>query len=416
MLGKSKLMAKNKCYLPLIAAISYLALVILSPKNGHEWDNYCWGLWAETIQSKGLAAAYNSNSVINYLPLYLYVLKIYSILVPKAALFEMTYCLKSIGLLFDVVSIFVLTRLIEPENKPWKYFLLGLLNIGFIYNSFVWNQVDGILSFFVFSSILAAHKQKPIAAISLFLLAINFKLQGIIFLPILLALLTESLNLRRSIQAILVLITLQFLILLPFIMAGNVWNVWETAKGSMDYYPSISMNAYNFWYLFYNGSLMFVKDSNTFIFGFTHKQIGLTLFIISSAIVLLPLLTQSIKRLIGLEQARTELKTILLSASLLSLLFFYFNTQMHERYVHTALIFSTGLAFLYGAWGQWITLSLAYALSLESICKILKLENYNTLIFQPKFMSILYAISLAILFYHWAKTKPLKGSFKGWVR
>ncbi len=416
MLGKSKSMAKNKYYLPLIAAISYLTLVVLSPKNGHEWDNYCWGLWAETIQSKGLAAAYNSNSVINYLPLYLYVLKIYSILVPKAALFEMTYCLKSVSLLFDVVSIFVLTRLIEPEKKSWKYFLLGLLNIGFIYNSFVWNQVDGILSFFVFSSLFSAYKQKPILALCLFLMAINFKLQGIIFLPILLALLTESLNLRRSIQAILILITLQCLILLPFILAGNVWNVWETAKGSMDYYPSISMNAYNFWCLFYNGSLMFVKDSNTFIFGFTHKQIGLTLFLGCSAIVLLPLFTQSIKRLIGLEQARTELKTIFLSASLLSLLFFYFNTQMHERYVHTALIFSTGLAFLYGAWGQWIILSLAYALSLESICKILKLENYNTLMFQPKFMSILYAISLAILFYHWSKTKPLKGCFKGWIR
>ena len=416
MLGKSKSMAKNKYYLPLIAAISYLTLVVLSPKNGHEWDNYCWGLWAETIQSKGLAAAYNSNSVINYLPLYLYVLKLYSILVPKAALFEMTYCLKSVSLLFDVVSIFVLTRLIEPEKKSWKYFLLGLLNIGFIYNSFVWNQVDGILSFFVFSSLFSAYKRKPILALCLFLMAINFKLQGIIFLPILLALLTESLNLRRSIQAILILITLQCLILLPFILAGNVWNVWETAKGSMDYYPSISMNAYNFWCLFYNGSLMFVKDSNTFIFGFTHKQIGLTLFLGCSAIVLLPLFTQSIKRLIGLEQARTELKTIFLSASLLSLLFFYFNTQMHERYVHTALIFSTGLAFLYGAWGQWIILSLAYALSLESICKILKLENYNTLMFQPKFMSILYAISLAILFYHWSKTKPLKGCFKGWIR
>ena len=416
MLGKSKSMAKNKYYLPLIAAISYLTLVVLSPKNGHEWDNYCWGLWAETIQSKGLAAAYNSNSVINYLPLYLYVLKIYSILVHKAALFEMTYCLKSVSLLFDVVSIFVLTRLIEPEKKSWKYFLLGLLNIGFIYNSFVWNQVDGILSFFVFSSLFSAYKRKPILALCLFLMAINFKLQGIIFLPILLALLTESLNLRRSIQAILILITLQCLILLPFILAGNVWNVWETAKGSMDYYPSISMNAYNFWCLFYNGSLMFVKDSNTFIFGFTHKQIGLTLFLGCSAIVLLPLFTQSIKRLIGLEQARTELKTIFLSASLLSLLFFYFNTQMHERYVHTALIFSTGLAFLYGAWGQWIILSLAYALSLESICKILKLENYNTLMFQPKFMSILYAISLAILFYHWSKTKPLKGCFKGWIR
>ena len=44
-----KSMAKNKYYLPLIAAISYLTLVVLSPKNGHEWDNYCWGLWAETI-------------------------------------------------------------------------------------------------------------------------------------------------------------------------------------------------------------------------------------------------------------------------------------------------------------------------------------------------------------------------------
>ena len=409
-------MAKNKYLLPLISVITYLVLVFLAPKQGHDWDNYCWGLWAEMIQNKGLAAAYNSDSVINYLPLYLYVLKIYALLIPKAALFEMTYCLKAIGLLFDTAAIFILTRFIDQENKQWKYFLLGLLNIGFIYNSFIWNQVDGVLSFFVFTSILAAHKQKPILAICLFVLAINFKLQGIIFLPILLALLTESFNKRMFIKGALTVICLQLLILLPFIIAGNVWNVWETVKGSMDYYPSISMNAYNFWYFFYEGSLMFVKDSNIFIFGFTHKQIGLTLFIGGSTIVLLPLFVQSIKRIFRMESEKTKLKNIFLSATLLPFLFFYFNTQMHERYVHTALIFSTGLAFLYGAWGQWILLSIAYALSLESICKILKLENYNTVIFQPNFISILYAINLAILFYHWSKTKPLKGCFKGWVR
>jgi len=409
-------MAKNKYSLPLIAISTYLALVFLAPKQGHDWDNYCWGLWAEIIQSKGLAAAYNSDSVINYLPLYLYVLKVYSVLVPKAALFEMTHCLKAISLLFDVASIFILTQFIDQENKRWKYFLIGLLNIGFIYNSFVWNQVDGILSFFVFTSILAAHKQKPLLAVGLFVLAINFKLQGIIFLPILLALLTESFTKRILIRGALTIIGLQVLILLPFIFAGNVWNVWETAKGSMDYYPSISMNAYNFWYFFYEGSLMFVKDSNIFILGFTHKQIGLTLFIVCSATVLLPLFIKSIKLIVINEKEKYELKTIFLSATLLSLLFFYFNTQMHERYVHTALIFSTGLAFLYSAWGQWVFLSIAYALSLESICKVLNLDNYNTVIFQPKFISILYAISLAILFYHWVKTKPLKGCFKGWIR
>jgi Gpi18-like mannosyltransferase len=416
MLGKSKSMAKNKLFFPFLALTSYLVLFFLAPKQGHDWDNYCWGLWAEIIQNKGLSAAYNSDSVINYLPLYLYVLKIYALIVPKSSLFEMTYCLKSVSLLFDVVSIYLLTQLVVQENKRWKYFLLGLLNIGFIYNSFVWNQVDGILSFFVFTSILAAHKQKPILALSLFVLAINFKLQGIVFLPILLALLTESLNKQKLIKGALAVIGLQTVILLPFILAGNVWNVWETAKGSMDYYPSISMNAYNFWHFFYDGSLMFVKDSNVFVLGLTHKQIGLTLFLCSSAVVLLPLLIQSIKRLTGKEQALIELKTILLSATLISILFFYFNTQMHERYIHSALIFSTGLAFLYGAWGQWISLSLAYALSLESICKILNLENYNTLVFNPKFISLLYAISLAILVYHWVKTKPLKGGFKGWIR
>jgi Gpi18-like mannosyltransferase len=409
-------MAKNKYFLPLIAILSYLVLVFLAPKQGHDWDNYCWGLWAEIIQSKGLSAAYNSDSVINYLPLYLYVLKIYALLIPKAALFEMTYCLKSISLFFDVASIFILTQLIEQENKRWKYFLLGLFNIGFIYNSFVWNQVDGILSFFVFASILSAQKQKPVLALSLFLLAINFKLQGIIFLPILLALLTESLKPLTLLKGGLILTGIQTLILSPFIMAGNVWNIWETAKGSMDYYPSISMNAYNFWYLFYNGSLMFVKDSDIFCIGLSHKQIGLTLFLGSTTLILFPLLLQSLKRLLGKQQSKTELKAILLSSSLIAVLFFYFNTQMHERYIHSAIIFSTALAFLYGYWGQWTFISLAYALSLESICKILKLENYNTLIFQPKLISFLYSIGLIILVYHWAKSKPLKGCFEGWVR
>ena len=151
MLGKSRLMAKNKYLLPLISVITYWVLVFLAPKQGHDWDNYCWGLWAEMIQNKGLAAAYNSDSVINYLPLYLYVLKIYALLIPKAALFEMTYCLKAIGLLFDTAAIFILTRFIDQENKQWKY-LCNFRITRYFRNRFIRLEEILLISFFFYFS------------------------------------------------------------------------------------------------------------------------------------------------------------------------------------------------------------------------------------------------------------------------
>ena len=401
-------MEKSKRHLFYLALASYWVLIVFLPKFGHSWDNHCWGLWAEIIQNNGIASAYNSDSPINYLPLYLYVLKVYALIVPHSALFEMTYGLKALALLFDVGSMYLLCTLLPKSRKTWLFFLLGLFNIGFIYNAFIWNQVDGILSFLVFSSLIFADQKKATSALILFLLAINFKLQGIVLLPILLALLSSFIAAKKLLRILPILIALEILILWPFILAGNVWNVWEIAKGSMDYYPSISMNAFNFWHLVYSIDLMFKKDSLEFIWGFSHKQIGLSLFIVFSSLVLLPLLIKSIQNLVSKTKQSIDLKNMLISATLIVLLFFYFNTQMHERYIHMAIIFSTALAFLYGAWAQWILLSIAYALSLESICKFTNLNHAQLMLFKPQFIAILYTITLILLAITWLRSQQTK--------
>ena len=403
-------MAKNKYYLPLIAAISYLTLVVLSPKNGHEWDNYCWGLWAETIQSKGLAAAYNSNSVINYLPLYLYVLKIYSILVPKAALFEMTYCLKSVSLLFDVVSIFVLTRLIEPEKKSWKYFLLGLLNIGFIYNSFVWNQVDGILAFWVLLALIKAHKGQTAFAIVACIIAINFKIQAIVSFPLIGLVCLYHKDFKGILKGLLWGAIIQAIILLPFILIGQMHRVWLMATGSMDFFPFVSMNAQNLWHIVYSGDLTQKLDSEIICCGLSIKHFGLMLFFTSSCFVLWRLSIANFGSIKNPQVQRSDLnlEALLMIHCLISFVFFYFNTQMHERYIHPAIVSSVILAVRYKHWLQWLFFAFIYFISLESILQFLGLHIYHISLFHPKVIAILYGILGSYWLYLYLKTPLIK--------
>jgi len=93
-------------------------------------------------------------------------------------------------------------------------------------------------------------------------------------------------------------------------------------------------------------------------------------------------------------ESKMNLESWLLLMTIIPLFFFFFNTQMHERYIHPAIGFSTLLAFRHKHYGPWIIISLAYALSLESICKFLHLNNYGTMVFHPKFIAAWYGISL----------------------
>ncbi len=392
-----------KKYIPLCILLFTFCFVIM-PHDGNNWDINCWKQWAEYIFENGLGNVYNSNT--DYLPLFHYVLKIFGVFqgsIEKIG--SNIHYLKSITLLFHFLTGFFLISLIKkkgssPDNMI-VYVLFYLLNIAILYNTVVWGQVDAILTCLSFIACYFSFKKNVLLSLVFIVLAINFKLQAIIFLPVvglmLFPVIISTFSIKKVLKWIFIPFLLQIIILLPFILSGTLDNLWSVVTGSVGKWPVVSMNAYNIWDFILSGDLYTMPDNKTFI-GISYKQWGLLMFFVTSGIALFPLLKSgylSIKRKIDFN---FPIEKFLLLCGIIPLLFFYFNTQMHERYIHPALVFLIAYSLYTKKPFVLIIGCCAYLLNLEGVLKFMHIHNYGTLIFNRDFISSLYLLTIVWLY------------------
>jgi len=392
-------------YLPFL-----ILLITLIPQTGHGFDNYCWQKWAEYSFSNGISNIYNSGT--DYLPLYHYVLYIYAKLQGNIdAINNNIYDLKMVSIFFEFASSLILFKILKDHSgnfyKSILFSLFYLLNISVLYNSLIWGQIDGIMTFFVFSSIYFAYKKKIVLACSLYLLAINLKLQSIIFIPLIFILIFPLIckkeNLKKLLLTLLWIIIFQIIIVSPFIFNEGLTKLWKVIFTSVDRYPVVSMNAYNMWYILLDGDLMKVLDSDKFI-GISYKNWGLILFFISGFFALIPIFIQSVKIVLNKEQKEISLKNIFIVGALIPLLFFFFNTQMHERYSHPMLVFLAGYAIIFKRPIPYILGSIAYFLNMDKVFGFFKF-NYGTFMFRGDFIAVIFLLVIVFLFIDLYKVK-----------
>ncbi|MEO1626790.1 MAG: hypothetical protein AAFV25_16675, partial [Bacteroidota bacterium] len=258
-------------------------------------------------------------------------------------------------------------------------------------------QVDSIHTFFVLCSVFFILKNKPIISTLFFVLALNTKLQAIVFAPLVGLLFLANVESVKTIgKMIFAGVFLQLIILIPFLFSGTVDELWGVVIGASSKHPFISLNAFNLWYLLHESDHGITTDDVT-LWGIAYKQWGLFLFFSSSFFTLLPLLIRVWRQRIQGLVYRSDLTSMsLLIGGLLSILFFWFNTQMHERYAHPAILFF----FLYGLqtkhYSLYILSSLAYLLNMEAVLRFFRLNNYDTLLFNEQFIACLYLLILII--------------------
>jgi hypothetical protein len=186
------------------------------------------------------------------------------------------------------------------------------------------------------------------------------------------------------------------LIIFPFL---NFYERMALAiTNSVDRYPVISMNAFNMWHLFFwkKIDLTHMKDT-IFFLNLSYKNWGLLLFFISSGIALLPMTIAIYKKLFLRKTISVDIAHILLVGALIPLLFFFFNTQMHERYSHPAFLFIIAYSFLRERYFLYIIFSMAYFLNLEKALRAFDL-HYGSFIFGNRFIAGLYLITIIVLF------------------
>ena len=389
---------------PALALVILIVLIIFLPEGGYTGDLEYWATWARHIYQYGLPKAY--ESMTDYLPGQQYLIWLFNHFQSDVdAISRNIHYIKIFALVFDLLSGYVLLLLLRKyisANKALALTLVYALNPFVLYNGYIWGQSDDIYTFFVFLSFYLMVEHCLFWGWLSLLLAINFKLQAAVFLPPLLLLhLTtgqEKVTWAHTVRTIAALAGLQFLILLPFLIGGTAHMIVDVIQHSFNRYPNVSINAYNFWYLTMPADPHDVRDHETWLLGLPYKQWGLLLFFAGSFITLLPLLKNAWKRIRGKHFVTISIHSLLQMFSLIPLLFFYFPTQMHERYAHPALIFIIAYALVSKRCWPAILCCVGYLLNLEDVLKWFALKNYSTFIFDSRFIAALYGLAIVLLF------------------
>lgn len=398
-----------------------LTFVIFIPEKSHGGDMGHWLRWTGFICTEGLSNIYDYGTVYptdfpcNYPPVLLYFFKVYSsFFLDIDQMKEGIKYFKIIPLLFDFIGAGAIFLIIK---RTWKNSYLPLLLLwspAFMYNSYCWGQVDTIFTTFVVLALIFALRKQWVLAIIFYWIALNTKMQAIVFLPVVgLAILPLLRSWRNVGLALLVAASTQVLILVPFIINGTIGNWYSVMTSLVDQYQNISLNAFNFWYLLLEGNgALYNKDYQLLWWGLPYKTWGLFFFLFFGFLALLPMLIKSIRYTLENKLADQRFKELVfLSAFLSVLVFFFFNTQMHERYSHPVML----LAFFYGALRKnyWIYLlvSLAYFQNMERVLRFFDL-HYHTFIFQQNFIAALFLLALLTGFWHLYRRYPIGEDWK----
>lgn len=353
-----------------------------------------WLPWMAYGAEHGLVQLYqHGDPLVNYPPLYLTLLvglgKLYGLLVPS---FEYTplqsVLIKLPAVLADlaiVVLLFAAARSLalvdRGEGSRWFPLLaagLWALNPAILYVSAFWAQVDSIHTLWMLAALLAALARRWGWSGVFMGLALLTKLHAFVLLPLLLALAWRHSRRAAALGALGVAGTLA-LGLLPFVLSGAGAHMLAVYGGSVGFYPKLSVNAFNGWFLVQSISAQAfgreLLDTARVVGPVTLRWVGLGLLAGYMALLmwrLWPALAPPPARPAGGDQPSGQVwlgagarLLVFFAAGLLVFGFFSLPTEMHERYGLPSLAF---LALPAARWRRvlwpYLLLTAAFAVNL----------------------------------------------------
>lgn len=369
----------------LIVLFAWLAFT--APSGGFEPDLQFWIRWSHRIDRFGLGKAYGGvTGQANYLPVFLWVLAGLGRVTGGALTAENVQLVKVATLLFDLGLGLALAWFLASRGRNPALALLVVANPATLYDSWVWGQIDAIHTAFVAGSWLAlAAGAGPLAA-ALFLLALNSKLQTLVFLPFFAFALAHVLGRRvRAWAASLVACAaVQAVLLAPFLNAQALRALRQNVLGIVGYFKAVSLNAYNLWYLLL-GDPSEVEDTGPFLHA-TYRLWGVLLLALALALIAVPFL-RLVRRAWREGEPRRLADDGFLLLALAGLAFFLFPTEVHERFLHPAVVLLGIDAVQRGRYLAYAVLSGAYLLNLENVLRWRGLR-YESLLFDPRLVAL----------------------------
>jgi hypothetical protein len=224
----------------------------------------------------------------------------------------------------------------------WPAVLAGacaFLNPVVAYESAYWGQVDSIPTVLVVACLLALTGRTWWLVFPLLAIALLVKLQAVIVVPVVAAVVLVALlqredgalqGVRREAVRIAAGLAIAgvtvALILFPVARGGALRALLEVYTGLGSQYPYLSVRAFNLWWLFTNGDPIVnfetsPRDDVPIVLGLTPKAIGFMLLLAAVGFVVA-----------AIVRRRGERAVVMVGALVVAMSFFSLQTEIHERY------------------------------------------------------------------------------------
>ncbi len=323
--------------------------LMLIPNPGFEADISFWKSWGLAAADRGVVwAMHNTNS--NYPTPFTYLLgamvKVYSLLADPHNFNEFWSNTNTLfltiaklpAILADLgIALFILwlgrnsKRLSLPQLPIISYQLLAvfyLLNPVALIDGAWWGQVDSVGVFIFLLAVGALLKKQPFWAGLLYVVALMTKLQNMIYGPLFFLLVWQLTGYPGMIKSFLGAVIAFFGLNLEFLLARDMGRVIDSLTANYDYFPLLSLNAYNLWWIVAAGAGMQVSDKIATSGIINAKTMGLILF---SALYLFAI--------IHLWRSKDKIRGFWESLIVAAGAFFLFQTQSHDRYAFPLVVF-----------------------------------------------------------------------------
>lgn len=347
---------KNKSLFIFILFIGLVIRILLIGNPGFEADISFWKSWGLAAIDHGIVwTSHNTN--INYPPGFIYILglmgKLYSIFADphdyntfwQVNNFIFLFVSKSIAILSDLGIACLIYWLFSQKEKLKKlgtinlpsYIPLLLASIFFLHpvviiDSAVWGQVESFGLLFTLCAITLLFYKRPLLASFIFTIGPLMKLQNIIFAPLFFLFIFRYYDLKTTIKSLAISTFTFLLVVTPFILAKDMDQVIYLMTVNTDYFPWLSLNAHNIWWIVAKAQGMEITDKITVLGILNAKTTGLILFSSSYLLACLLLFFKPTPR------------NFILSNTFALFSFFLLSTQSHERYSYPVVVL---LLFLY---------------------------------------------------------------------
>ncbi|KKS88420.1 MAG: hypothetical protein UV63_C0035G0004 [Microgenomates group bacterium GW2011_GWC1_43_11] len=300
---------KARLYLILSLFITALALrIFLIPNRGFEADIAFWKSWGLSALDNGVVVGIGVTNN-NYPAPFSYVLGFLAFLYRLFAnphifdsywnsgnvLFLLIAKLPSILADLGIAGIYTSdaergTRTSDGGRRttqsfpPLSFHFYFLLSILYLFNPVslidgaLWGQVDSLGVLIFMAAVILAASDKPILAGAVYTLSMMTKLQNMIYGPLFFLLLWQLGAFQGLVRGIIGAVSAFFFLNMEFLLKKNMSTVMESLTSNYDYFPMMSLNAFNLWWIAAKGAGMQMSDKLLSIGIINAKTTGLLLF------------------------------------------------------------------------------------------------------------------------------------------